>query len=91
MTKSITKTDLIRRIADETGQARSTVGNFLDALETAAKEAISDGYVVTIPGLVKLSIRDRAARMGRNPRTGAMMPIAAKRSVTAKVLPSFKA
>jgi len=86
MTKQLKKSDLIAAMAEHSGQTRAAIGYMLDALEIAAKAALARGEAVTVPGLVKLTIRDRAARMGRNPATGATLHIGAKRSVAAKVL-----
>jgi len=86
MTKQLKKSELIAAIAEASGQSRAAIGYMLDGLEIAAKAALARGEAVTVPGLVKLTIRDRAARMGRNPATGATLHIGAKRSVAAKVL-----
>ena len=86
MTKQLKKSELIAEIAEASGQARAAVGYMLDALEQAAKAALKDGSAVTIPGLVKLAPKDRAARVARNPATGDTIHVAAKRVVTARVL-----
>lgn len=91
MTKALKKSDLIAAIAEASGQTRAAVGYMLDGLEVATKDALKRGEAVTVPGLVKLTVRDRAARLGRNPATGETIHIGAKRSVAAKVLHSVTA
>ena len=86
MTKQLKKSDLIAAIAEQSGQTRAAIGYMLDAQESAVKGALAAGAAVTIPGIVKLAPKDKAARVGRNPHTGETMQIAAKRVVVAKVL-----
>jgi len=51
----------------------------LDALFQDIQDAVTSGDTVKIPGFGQFKVRDRAARMGRNPQTGAPVKIAAKR------------
>lgn len=84
MQKTITKPELVTEIFNQTGESKAAIIMVLAALEEAAKNALKAGNAVTIPGLVKLTPKDRAARMGRNPSTGETVAIAAKRVVVAK-------
>lgn len=86
MTKQLKKSELIAAIAEASSQSRAAVGYMLDGLEIAAKAALANGSAVTIPGLVKLAPKDRAARIARNPATGEAVQVAAKTVVVAKVL-----
>lgn len=54
----------------------------LDALAEACAARLAAGDDVTIPGVGRLKVKARAARMVRNPRTGKLMPIPPKRGVT---------
>jgi nucleoid DNA-binding protein len=84
MQKTITKPELVTGIINQTGVSKLTIITVLSALESAAKNALQAGNAVTIPGLVKLTPKDRAARIGRNPATGESLSIPAKRVVIAK-------
>jgi len=80
------KADLIKAIAADAGETHATVEAVLDAQAKATSKALGEGGEVIIPGVVKLGTKARAARMGRNPKTGEAIQIAAKTVVTTKVL-----
>lgn len=84
MSRTITKAELITEIAHQTGQTKGIIADVLTALENTAQAALKNGDAVTIPGLVKLTPMDKAARVGRNPATGEACQIPAKRVVKAK-------
>lgn len=80
----MTKAELIERIAArvandprKTNIGRAGIGIVLEALADVAADEFSVGGEVPLPGLGKLVVRDRAARRGRNPRTGAPIDIPA--------------
>ncbi len=86
----LTKSQLVRELADKTGQAKKDVEALLDVLtEMAYKHVKSDGQFV-LPGLGKLVKVARAARMGRNPATGATIQIPAKTVVKFRVAKAAK-
>lgn len=78
------KTDLIARIAEETGQTKAASEAFLNSLLNQVSQTLAAGESVVLPGFGTFEVRARAARTGRNPQTGATIEIAA-----AKV-PAFK-
>lgn len=79
------KAQLIDAIADKADISKAAAGRALDALTESVTSALKDGDQVALVGFGTFSVRERAARSGRNPQTGATIQIAA-----AKV-PSFKA
>ena len=81
----MTKTELIAQLAADSGIAKADVEKVLDALAQEAITELAQGIPLTIPGVVKLTPKARAARTGRNPRTGEAVAIPAKTAVTAKV------
>lgn len=85
----MTKDDLIKAIAGKTKRPQAEIGLVLDGLRAAATEALQQGEAVTIPDLVKLTPKQRAARTGRNPRTAEPVNIPAKVVVTAKPVPAL--
>jgi DNA-binding protein HU-beta len=89
MAKVMTKAAVVSHLADKTGLTKKQVAGFLDEVQTlAVKEAKRNGAFV-LPGIGKVRLVNRKARMGRNPQTGEPIKIAAKRVVrlrAAKVL-----
>lgn len=75
--KALTKSATIEQIATETGLAKKDVGAVLQAVTDLAYAQAGVGF--TLPGLGKLVVADRPARMGRNPATGEQIKIAAKK------------
>jgi len=74
----LTKTQLVRAMAEKVGTNNKTAAAFLENLvETAIKETKKSGIFV-LPGLGRLKKVQRKARMGRNPQTGEPIKIAAK-------------
>lgn len=75
---AMTKTQLVRHMADKSGTTKKQAGEFIATLvETAIKETKKGGIFV-IPGLGRLKKVHRKARMGRNPQTGEAIKIKAK-------------
>jgi DNA-binding protein HU-beta len=79
MAKSMTKSEIIGTLAEKTGLTRKQVGEFFDHLAQLAYHEAPNGF--TLPGLGKLVLAERAARMGRNPKTGEPIQIPAKKSL----------
>ena len=78
MAAGMTKTQLVRHMAEKVGTNNKTAAAFLENLaETAVKETKKNGVFV-LPGLGRLKKVQRKARMGRNPQTGEPIKIAAK-------------
>ena len=74
----MTKTQLVRAMADKVGLTNKQAAAFLETLaDTAVKETRKGGLFV-LPGLGRLKKVQRKARMGRNPQTGEPIKIAAK-------------
>ena len=71
--------DLIRRVADETEQTQVVVAAVLHAVGIAITRALQAGEKVSLPHLGKFKVRNAAARVGSNPRTGKPISIPAKR------------
>lgn len=77
----MTKKELIEMIAQESGHKKTDVEKTLDSLGSVAAAELIGGGEVPLPGLGKLKAEERKARMGRNPRTGKPLPIAAGTTV----------
>ncbi|OZG71285.1 DNA-binding protein HU [Hahella sp. CCB-MM4] len=79
------KSELIDAVAASADISKAAAGRALDAVVESVTDALKKGEQVTLIGFGTFSVKERAARTGRNPQTGATINIAA-----AKV-PSFKA
>ena len=85
MAAGMTKTALVRSMAEKLETNNKTAAAFLQHLaETAIKETKKNGVFV-IPGLGRLVKAERKARMGRNPQTGQAIKIKAKTVVKFRV------
>ena len=88
MAKSLTKSQVITAIADANGLPKKQTGEILDSIVQLAYKNAKNTF--TLPGLGKLVLVNRKARMGRNPATGATIKIAAKRVVKFRVAKAAK-
>src|SRR5438270_11612461 len=90
MAAGMTKTQLVRHMAERLETNNKNAATCLDTLaETAIKETKKSGIFV-IPGLGRLVKANRKARMGRNPQTGEPIKIAAKTVVKFRVAKAAK-
>ncbi|MFH0873704.1 MAG: HU family DNA-binding protein [Candidatus Komeilibacteria bacterium] len=85
MAKGMTKSQMLEALANKTSHTKKDVAAFLDAVADLAYSEVKKSGEITIPGIGKLVKKHRAARMGRNPATGAEIKIPAKTVVKFKV------
>lgn len=78
------KAELIDAIAASADLPKATAAKALDAFTTAVTDALKQGDSVSLVGFGTFALKERAAREGRNPQTGATIKIAAAK------LPGFK-
>lgn len=79
------KSELIDAVAAAADISKVKAALAVDGVTSAVTKALSGGDQVTLVGFGTFSVRDRAARIGRNPRTGEEIKIAAAK------IPAFKA
>ena len=79
------KSELIDAIAESADLSKAAAGRALDAAVEAITNALKSDDSVSLVGFGTFSVKDRAARTGRNPQTGAPIEISAAK------IPSFKA
>lgn len=79
------KGELVDAIADKASMSKKQADTVLSAVLDAIVEAVSDGDKVTLVGFGSFESRERKAREGRNPKTGAKMEIPATK------VPAFSA
>jgi len=90
MAAGMTKTQLVRHMAEKLETNNKTAASFLEHLaDVAIKETKKNGMFV-LPGIGRLVKSNRKARMGRNPQTGEPIKIAAKTVVKFRVAKSVK-
>ena len=88
MAKPLTKSQIIGAVAEATGLTKKQAVATLEALVNLAYKNAKNSF--TLPGLGKLVLVNRKARMGRNPATGETIKIAAKRVVKFRVAKAAK-
>ena len=88
MAKALSKSQIAAEIANKTGVTKKTATDILELIAALAYKNAKNTF--TLPGLGKLVLVNRKARMGRNPATGATIKIAAKRVVKFRVAKAAK-
>lgn len=88
---SLNKTELVAKVAAETGQSQATVNSVLDGLFSAVSETVAAGGKVSIPGWLSFETVATSARTGRNPQTGESIQIPAGKRVKVSVGSKLKA
>lgn len=91
--KRLSKQDIIESAVDKLTSSgakptdhisKQAVGQTLEAVLMAIEEALTMGKDVTLTGFGSFKVKSRTARMGRNPQTGEMVQVPAKRVVKFK-------
>lgn len=78
---TMTRNELVKTIAEAGGVDKKTAEKQFQAMLTAMKGALAEGEDITVTDNFKLSVDQRAARTGRNPKTGEPVAIPAKRVI----------
>ncbi|MBR2589433.1 MAG: HU family DNA-binding protein [Clostridia bacterium] len=79
------KKDLIKAVADASALTSKDAEKAINAVTAAITDALKKGEKVQLVGFGTFEVRERAAKQGRNPRTGEAMQIPASK------LPAFRA
>ena len=74
------KSDLVEKIADEAGISKAAADRALKSLLDSVTRALKKGDRVSLVGFGTFSVSKRAARTGRNPRTGETIRIKASKA-----------
>lgn len=83
------KKDIIKKVAENTGMTQKDVTVIVDTFVDAVMDSIKNGKV-SISGFGTFEVVERAARMGRNPKTGMEIEIPASKSPKFKPAKAFK-
>jgi len=84
------KSKLIDTIASEAGISTADAARALNTTTDAIINAMSSGESVQLAGFGSFMVRDRTARIGRNPQTGATIQIKASKVAAFKAGKAFK-
>ena len=84
----LTKSQILAQLAERTGVSKKAAGQFVEELVKLSYKEAKNSF--TIPGLGKLVLVNRKARIGRNPATGAQIQIPAKRVVKFRIAKAAK-
>ena len=88
MAKALTKSEIATEIATQSNISKKAAAEILEIIAQLAYQNAKNTF--TLPGLGKLVLVNRAARMGRNPATGETIQIKAKRVVKFRVAKAAK-
>ncbi len=88
MAKALTKSQIVAGVAEAVGVTKKQATAAIEALVCLSYKNAKNGF--TVPGLGKLVLVNRKARMGRNPATGETIKIPAKRVVKFRVAKACK-
>lgn len=78
------KSELIHAIATKSGMKKSQVSDALDYFTQVVTEELANGGEVALIGFGTFSVKDRAERTGRNPKTGEPLHLPASKAPTFK-------
>ncbi len=84
------KVELVEAVAEKAGLTKADATRAIDATFETITEALKQGDKVTLVGFGTFGVSERAAREGRNPRTGETVKIAARKAVSFKAGSALK-
>lgn len=90
MSKPMTKTELVAAIAEAMAADKKTANAALDAIGAVVAKQVAEGGAVTLPGIGKVSCKERPERQVRNPATGETMTKPADKQVKVTIAKALK-
>ncbi|MDE1898304.1 MAG: HU family DNA-binding protein [Xanthomonadaceae bacterium] len=84
------KADFVNAVADQAELTKADAGRAIDAMVEVIKKALKKGDSVSLVGFGTYTVRKRAARTGRNPRTGQTIKIKASKAAAFKAGKALK-
>jgi len=85
---AMTKTQIVKELAEKCSLSKRQVATLLDELAQMAYREAKNGF--TLPGIGKLVVVNRKERKGRNPKTGEVITIPAKRALKFRIAKQAK-
>ncbi len=86
----MTKSEMMATLATDSGLKKKDIENVMQALQNLILKTLKKENKIKLDGLGVFQLKDRKARLARNPRTGEMVKVAAKRVVKFRVVKSLK-
>ena len=86
----MTKSELLASLANDTGLKKKDVDNVMQALRNTIYKTLKKEHKIKLDGLGVFQLKDRKARIARNPRTGEMVNVPAKKVIKFRVLKDLK-
>jgi nucleoid DNA-binding protein len=80
----VTKIEIINRVAEDTGLTKVKAEEAVETIIGVVKQTLKEGEPVILRRFGSFCVRNKADRIGRNPKTGKEAPIAARRVVRFK-------
>lgn len=80
--KTLTRMDLTEAVFREVGLSRNESADLVESVLQHMSDALAAGETVKISSFGTFSVRDKSARIGRNPKTGDEVPISPRRVLT---------
>jgi integration host factor subunit alpha len=87
----MTKADLVEIVFEKVGLSKKEAQDIIEIVFDTIKESFVAGEAVKIPGFGTFTVREKAARRGRNPQTGEELEITPRRVLTFKASNQLKA
>ncbi|HLS42424.1 MAG TPA: integration host factor subunit alpha [Paenalcaligenes sp.] len=89
--RTLTKADLTEMLFDHVGLNKREAKDIVDTFFAEIRNALEEGSEVKLSGFGNFQVRDKPPRPGRNPKTGEVIPISARRVVTFHASQKLKA
>lgn len=84
MMATITKLDIIEYLSDKYHLSKHDTKNVVENFLEEIRSSLESGHDVKLSGFGNFELRDKSSRPGRNPKTGDVVPVSARRVVTFK-------
>lgn len=81
---TITKIDIIEYLSDKYQLSKHDTKNVMENSLEEIRSSLESGHDVKLSGFGNFELRDKSSRPGRNPKTGDVVPVSARRVVTFK-------
>src|SRR5690606_41969128 len=88
---TLTKAELAELLFERVGLNKREAKDIVDTFFEEIRESLAKGDSVKLSGFGNFQVRDKPARPGRNPKTGEVIPISARRVVTFHASQKLKA
>jgi len=79
---AMTKADIVEALYEKVGFSKKEAADLVELVFDTIKKSLSDGTKIKISGFGNFVVREKRARVGRNPQTGQSIEISARRVLT---------